>query len=133
MKKRALIAAVLLCAIVLTVYAVGTKITLDSSKPMFDQIEAFRAWYDDLGILDKAQWDLMFSDLTSGDSMFFEPAALAQLPESGAAYVLKKGTAFHVSAFCRYVKTKTNVETLSIAEAISKGYTPCSVCAKHLR
>lgn len=134
MKKKLLIILLLLC-LVLTAYAAGTRITLDSSKPMAEQIDAFRDWYDGLSFLDKAQWDLAFHDLTDPDRAFaeFENQSLGfadttEDENEQYVYVLPKGSVYHLSPNCKYVKNKNNVQTIPISQTGTRK--PCSVCGK---
>jgi hypothetical protein len=51
---------------------------------------------------------------------------LAQL-HAQTVYVTAEGKKYHKQD-CRYVKSAKNVTSMSLADATSKGYSPCDVC-----
>ena len=137
MKNKKILAVMLLfcLAVAITAYATGSKLTLDSKKPMTDQIAAFKAWYGDLAFLEQAQWDLAMHDLIdpnyTGSSSSNQALLLTSVQQENTVYILPKGSVYHNSANCQYVRTKDNVTTTTLENAISRGYTKlCSKCTK---
>ena len=132
--KRWLLILLAFLSITLVVYAAGSKITLDSRKPMAGQIEAFQDWYGELDFLDQAQWDLAFNELTDPWNTGSKSEDQASFPDSFTeqmVYVLPKGEVYHLSNTCQYVKNKSNVRVMTLSDAKGAGYSrPCSKCGK---
>ena len=133
--KRLLLFIPLVLALVLTAYAAGTKITLDSSYDMRQQIDNSIAWYDSLEFIEKAQWDLAFSNLALGNDTVTETDGVITLSnntpsDTRAVYTLPGSTVFHTRALCRHISGKTNINTITRDEALGMNLSLCKTCKK---
>lgn len=97
-----------------------------------DSSEALETWQDKylsdrrstaLSIIESADNSTSFSD--SSNSGYTAVTYTAPQPQSQTVYVTNTGTKYHRSG-CRYLKDSC-IE-ISINDAISRGYTACSVC-----
>jgi len=119
----------------MTAFAAGSKITLDSAKPMYDQIVSFKAWYFSLGLVDQAQWDMAFDDLTDPENMQSDEESPSYLffnaqrnPGKGlVVYYLPNGKVYHTDAACQYIRTKDNVQLVALRE-LPEDITICKRC-----
>ena len=137
--QQRIIAVMLLCVISFTAFAAGNVIKLDSGKPMREQIDSFKEWYNSLSLLDRASWDLAFNELTDpwNTESAYNISSFGNLSndlsgsDEAIVYVLPSGEVYHMKSSCQYVKSKDNVRTMTLSDAISAGYSrPCSKCGK---
>lgn len=124
--KRLLLLIPLVLALTLTAYAAGTVLKLDSSKPMQGQIEEFKEWYQGLGFLDRASWDLAFYELTGLQGQQDMASAFSAAPAGGTmVWIPKSGSKYHSRSSCSNMR---NPGQVTLDEAIRRGYDSCSKC-----
>lgn len=130
MNRKKLLWIILLCLIiVVTAYAVGKKLTLDSAKPMPKQIEAFQEWYNSLSVSDQFLWDEWFQQkqqfIGQADTQSLALAAVKPQAAEQMVWIPKSGTKYHRTATCSNMNNPTKVTK---STAISRGYAPCKKC-----
>jgi len=119
----------LLCALALTVFSAANSVTLDSSRPMGEQIQAFIQWYGELDPRDKAQWDAALDRMAELRGAQEDMRVGFADFSSGTVYVLPKGKVYHLSADCRYVRSNPEASGMALEDAVGAGYErACSVC-----
>ncbi len=133
--KQAIVILLLVCLAAVTAFSAGKRITLDSNKEMHSQIGDFVAWYDSIGFLEQAQWDLAFSNLTIGNYNVTETETGLSLTskvtgEVRAVYVLPKRDVYHTRTLCHYISGKDNIITMDKDEAVDRNFRLCKTCAK---
>ena len=133
--KQAIVILLLVCLVAVTAFSAGKRITLDSNKEMHPQISDFVAWYDSIGFLEQAQWDLAFSNLTIGNYNVTETETGLSLTskvtdEVRAVYKLPDSQVFHTRTLCQYISGKDNIITMDKDEAVGRNFRLCKTCAK---
>lgn len=132
---RAILFVLALVSMLLTGFALGNTIKLDSSQPMEEQIVSFKVWYYGLSLVDQAKWDIAFDDLTDPDNMqsvegspsflFFN--ANENTNRGLVVYYLPNGKVYHTDSTCQYIRTKDNVQLVGLRE-LPEDITICKRC-----
>lgn len=104
-----------------------------SSRPKFDQLDAFRSFEKKAREAGKGVWARMTTDRATSDKPADRDAPSGSRSASGAnrraggavVYVTKSGKKYHTEG-CRFVTHGGTA--LTLAEAVARGLEPCSRC-----
>lgn len=128
MKRKTTVSVILfLLTLVISAYAAGVTLKLSSTQSLPEQFSSFRTY---LGSLSKSDQDAWVQELTS----LLDEAHTGtnnhqntKTESESTVWVSKSGKKYHLSSQCSGMK---NPRKMTLDEALSHHYTPCSKCVR---
>ncbi len=135
MKKRIVVAVLILLLLSSVALAATVRLQISSSQKLSKQFDAFRAYLNQLPAEDRAAWDAELAAIVEENRSSVQIGLLGdyQRPEVVASFeeneqmvwIPKSGSKYHRTSTCSNMK---NPHQVTLSGAISRGFDPCGRC-----